>query len=66
MVLMSRVVRDAMRMVRAGSSCERSEVLSVKLAGTDVVIFCIFFFFFWEGVRLGLLLGLHLCSASDL
>ena len=44
MVLMSRFVRDAMRMVRAASSGNELDVWSAKLAGTDVIIF--FFFLF--------------------
>ena len=38
-VLMSRFVRDAMRMVRAASSGNELDVYSAKLAGTDVTIF---------------------------
>ena len=39
LVLMSRFVRDAMRMVRAASSGNESDVQSAKLAVTDVIIF---------------------------
>ena len=39
MVLMSRFVHDAMRMVRAASSGDELDVSSAKLAGTDVAIF---------------------------
>ena len=43
MVLMSRFVRDAMRMVRAASSGDELGVSSAKLTGTDVTIFFIIF-----------------------
>ena len=37
MVLMSRLVHDAMRMLRAASSGDELDVQSAKLAGTDVI-----------------------------
>ena len=49
MVLVSRFVRDAMRMVRAAGSGHEVDVSSAKLAGTDVIIF--FFFFFHVTVQ---------------
>ena len=42
-VLTSRFVRGAMRMVRAASSRKELDVCSAKLAGTGVIIFFLFY-----------------------